>query len=269
MRKHLTPAMIIALLALFFALTGGAVAAQRLIITSTSQIKPSVRTELRGKTGPRGETGPTGPKGDTGPAGVMGQTGSQGVAGASGASGAQGPQGLKGDSGAQGPKGDTGPQGPKGDTGATGAPGPQGPAGSEDDAFATTTVQTRELPFPVDWVVVSKLDLPQGRYLVNGSTSFDNDGYDNITGCMLTGDPAKGGTQIGASAQATVFNGDQGAGEASLSLNGVVDLPSAETVQLQCIADPYGNSQPRAGDWAGNVLSAGLNAVTVSSITTQ
>ena len=53
MRKHLSPAMIISLIALFFALTGGAFAAQRYIITSTKQIKPSVLTELRGKTGPK------------------------------------------------------------------------------------------------------------------------------------------------------------------------------------------------------------------------
>ena len=42
MRKHLTPAMIVSLIALFFALTGGAFAAQHYVLTSTKQIKPSV-----------------------------------------------------------------------------------------------------------------------------------------------------------------------------------------------------------------------------------
>ena len=87
MRKHLSPAMIVALIALFFALTGGAVAAQRYVITSTKQIKPSVLTKLRGKTGPKGEPGPRGPMGPAGP---------QGVAGAPGAIGPQGPAGATG-----------------------------------------------------------------------------------------------------------------------------------------------------------------------------
>jgi hypothetical protein len=277
--------MIISLIALFFALTGGAVAAQRFIITSTNQIKPSVLTKLHGQAGPKGDAGPAGPVGPTGQqgaAGTPGATGAQGSKGDKGDTGAQGPkgdtgpQGPKGDTGAQGPKGDTGAQGPKGDTGPqgptgdTGAPGPQGPGGAPD-AFATTTPQTAHLPFPVSWVVVSKLDLPQGRFVVNGSTSFDNQGHDNITQCQLfaSPDPDQGGNPFGARAQTSVYNAGQGAGESSLSVNGLVDLPSAMTVALECIANPFGNSLPGSGGDAGRVLSAGLDAVAVNSITMQ
>lgn len=87
MRKHLSPTMVVALIALFFALTGGTFAAQRYIITSIKQIKPSVLTQLRGKTGPKGAAGPAGPIGPAGP---------QGAAAAPGAPGAQGPQGAQG-----------------------------------------------------------------------------------------------------------------------------------------------------------------------------
>lgn len=91
-------------LALVLAITGGAWASKRYVITSSSQVKPGVLTgahikdhslslsaltsgavrELAGKQGPKGERGPDGSKGD------------------------------KGDKGAKGDKGDPGPQGPPG-----------------------------------------------------------------------------------------------------------------------------------------------------------
>jgi len=55
-----SPTTVIALLALFFALGGAAVAAKHYLITSTSQIKPSVLKSLRGKTGAAGKVGPQG-----------------------------------------------------------------------------------------------------------------------------------------------------------------------------------------------------------------
>ncbi len=59
----------VAYLALFVALAGGtAYAAKHYLITSTNQIKPSVRGALRGHIG---HTGPTGPPGATGPSGPL------------------------------------------------------------------------------------------------------------------------------------------------------------------------------------------------------
>jgi hypothetical protein len=56
--------------ALFFSLGGTAIAARHYLLTSTSQIKPSVLKQLHGKigeTGPAGTAGPTGPQGPAGP----------------------------------------------------------------------------------------------------------------------------------------------------------------------------------------------------------
>ena len=62
----------IACVALFFSLAGTGIAAQHYLITSLSQIKPSIRHQLRGKRGPRGRIGP---RGQQGPQGIQGEPG--------------------------------------------------------------------------------------------------------------------------------------------------------------------------------------------------
>jgi hypothetical protein len=97
---------IIAAVALFVVLGGTAGAAGRYLITSTSQIKPSVLKALRGDAG------------HIGPAGSRGI----GATGAPGSPGPSGPSGEPGATGAQGPAGATGPAGPAGPAGPSGAP---------------------------------------------------------------------------------------------------------------------------------------------------
>ncbi len=78
MRRHLSFANVAATLALFFAISGGAIAAKRYLITSTKQIKPSVLATLRGKQGPKGADGAAGSpgaRGDRGPQGPQGLPG--------------------------------------------------------------------------------------------------------------------------------------------------------------------------------------------------
>lgn len=85
----------------------------------------------KGDVGPAGPQGPKGDKGDVGPAGPQGPKGDKGDVGPTGP---QGPKGETGETGPQGPKGDpgaTGPQGPKGETGPKGDTGPQGPKGAD------------------------------------------------------------------------------------------------------------------------------------------
>ncbi|MGC2374859.1 MAG: hypothetical protein WA484_13385 [Solirubrobacteraceae bacterium] len=73
-------------LALVFAMTGGAFAANKYLITSTKQIKPSVLKQLQGKSGkagPEGKAGAAGLPGKDGTNGINGQGGTPGVNGES------------------------------------------------------------------------------------------------------------------------------------------------------------------------------------------
>ena len=70
---------ITATIALVLAMSGGAFAAGHYLITSTTQIKPSVLRHLKGARGPRGVTGPRGSQGPPGVQGNAGSTGPQGV----------------------------------------------------------------------------------------------------------------------------------------------------------------------------------------------
>jgi hypothetical protein len=101
-KKRLTYANIAMTLALVFAMSGGAFAASKVLITSTKQISPKVLASLKGKAGPAGAPGATGPVGPAGPAGPAGGTGSQGPAGPEGKEGKEGPAGKAGKNGTTG-----------------------------------------------------------------------------------------------------------------------------------------------------------------------
>jgi hypothetical protein len=107
-RMHVTPATVIATLALVFAMTGGAYAANKYLITSTKQISPKVLKRLKGASGKAGANGAAGP---AGAAGARGPTGPAGPAGAVGPQGPQGVAGLKGESGPPGAPGKNGTSG--------------------------------------------------------------------------------------------------------------------------------------------------------------
>ena len=90
-RRHINATTVVAVVALVFAMTGGAFAASKFLITSTKQIKPSVLASLKGKAGAKGAAGPAGAQGAAGaqgPAGTAGPAGKDGAAGANGTNGA-------------------------------------------------------------------------------------------------------------------------------------------------------------------------------------
>jgi hypothetical protein len=93
MRRHLSYANVAATLALVFAMSGGALAANHYLINSTKQINPKVLKKLKGRAGRAGLNGAAG-KG-----GAAGKEGAAGAAGKEGARGKEGPAGPEGVSG--------------------------------------------------------------------------------------------------------------------------------------------------------------------------
>lgn len=106
-RRHIDATKAIAVLALLFAMTGGAYAAGKYVITSTHQISPKVLKSLKGAKGARGSTGPSGAAGAAGPAGPAGAPGAKGATGAPGAEGKEGKEGKQGGPGKDGTSGFT------------------------------------------------------------------------------------------------------------------------------------------------------------------
>ena len=80
-RRRLSYANITATLALLFSMSGGALAASHYLITSTKQISPKVRSQLKGDKGPAGSAGPPGSAGAQGAQGPQGAPGGQGPPG--------------------------------------------------------------------------------------------------------------------------------------------------------------------------------------------
>jgi hypothetical protein len=142
---------VVATLALFFALAGGAWAATQLPKESvgSTQLKNGAVTPgklsaqakagftgARGEAGSQGALGPRGNEGPRGENGTAGATGPQGVHGANGATGATGARGEPGEigpPGQHGPEGPTGAEGPRGQEGQRGVEGQRGPEGKQGE----------------------------------------------------------------------------------------------------------------------------------------
>jgi hypothetical protein len=139
-RKHLTPATFIALLALVFAVTGGAFAATGngggAGAKASAAVTPTATAaKAKKKAAPTGKVGPKGPAGAKGATGATGATGPAGATGPGGAQGAQGPAGANGTNGENGKEGTAGKNGKEGKEGKEGALGTAGttlPAGASE-----------------------------------------------------------------------------------------------------------------------------------------
>jgi hypothetical protein len=201
MEKRLSYANVTATLALFFALSGGALAAKHYLINSTRQINPKVLKSLKGNSGAKGMAGATGA---TGPPGVAGTVGSTGPVGPGGPTGTSGKEGPRGEAGAAGPTGPVGPGGPTGTSGKEGPRGEAGPPGQDGAVAGLSTASSETVDFTsgtegTPTTIVSRA-LPPGNFIVTGKVSVLL--LDNKTGgfaavaCKLSDIPSGGGTAV-------------------------------------------------------------------------
>jgi Collagen triple helix repeat (20 copies) len=180
-----SPALIVAMLALFAALSQSGFASQALRavgcdcatskdivdgsltgvdIKNKSLTTKDFRGSVVGPQGPAGPSGSNGAPGSQGPKGDAGASGSPGLKGDQGIQGPKGDKGEKGDQGIQGPKGDQGIQGIQGLKGDQGIQGPSGPAGTSGLMYSWApdvqvgAFQTKEL----------FLDCPAGKRVFGG-----------------------------------------------------------------------------------------------------
>jgi hypothetical protein len=117
---------VVATLALFFALAGGAWAATQLPKESVGSTQLAKGAVTPAKLSDQAKKGFTGARGEAGAQGALGPRGNEGPRGENGAAGATGPQGIRGATGATGP---TGSRGELGEHGLRGEPGIQGDQG--------------------------------------------------------------------------------------------------------------------------------------------
>lgn len=174
-RKRVTYANVVMTLALVFAMGGGALAANRYLITTTKQISPKVLKALRGASGQNGPAGPAGVAGPAGPAGAAG---------------------AKGETGAQGPAGPKGEPGPKGEKGATGTPGTTGftetlPSGKTlkgEWGLAMATPEKVLFEVPIDAVSfdIPLKEAPTVHYINQQQKELTATGEQTSTACLGT-----------------------------------------------------------------------------------
>ncbi len=150
--KRLTYANVAMTLALVFAMSGGAYAAGKYLITSTKQISPKVLKSLVGKAGPAGKNG---------------TNGINGASGAPGEKGAQGPQGPQGPEGKEGKAGEPGKEGKAGTNGTTGFTETLPPGKTETGTWSWFSSADSAVAIPISFTIPlsAKLTETQVHYI--------------------------------------------------------------------------------------------------------
>jgi Collagen triple helix repeat (20 copies) len=199
-RKQISPATVMALGALVFAMSGGAYAltdnngvgsqAGASVPTGRSGSGSTLATAAKAKKKSKSTSGARGP---AGPAGKTGAQGPAGAPGATGPAGAAGPQGEKGVAGTNGTDG-VGTEGKEGKEGSPWTDGGTLPAEKTEKGdwaiFATATAAEQQFGFPISFVI------PLENGLGTSAVHFINKNGEEVTtsGDVANTGACKGGT---------------------------------------------------------------------------
>lgn len=137
-----------------------------------------------------------------------------------------GPQGPKGEEGRRGPRG---PAGRAGQDGATGKTGPRGPS----DAYNVETGGESPVAIPLEagFVTVQSLSVPAGSYLVLAKLELHNvGGYGAFVLCRFPGELDENSAMVPA--KSSTF----GAGSAEITLQHAETFTSPTTISVECQA---------------------------------
>jgi hypothetical protein len=220
-RRNLNPPTFIALLALLFALTGGAFAATGgsgsgpahvTLTAGAAKAKPKAKAGPRGPAGPKGATGAAGTTGPAGPTGPAGATGPAGPAGA-GTPGTPGTPGANGTNGANGTEGKEGARGLKGVEGEPWTPNSTLPSGATETgvwSFGPLAPGTRFI-FPA-----------VASFTVQLAAPLSDSGCESKTTCQAhLIDDSAGGKEVGGAEE-----------EHPVNCTGTVEKPTAKPGNL-------------------------------------
>ena len=196
-RKRVTYANVAVTFALVFAMSGGAYAAGKYLITLTKQISPKVLKSLVGKTGPAGKNG---------------TNGTNGVNGASGEKGAQGPQGSQGLEGKEGKAGEPGKEGKAGANGTTGFTETLPAGKTETGTWSWFSLVAGGVTIPISFTIPLSAKLAETQ--VHYVNRFNEE--------VVFPEPAKG----------LIFTGPTEVKQKSTQCLGSVEAPSAEPGNL-------------------------------------
>ncbi len=144
-------------------------------------------------------------------------------------------------------KGNAGPQGPKGETGATGAAGAAA-------GFVTDSAGLVQFPAAAGtYATAVSRTVPAGSYVVTAATTANNNaGSTADVECRLVG----GATPFATTAYVVLSANGAGGERESITTAGGVSLPGGGTISLEC----------KSSGTSGNYLSSKITAIQVNQL---